>query len=41
MLIEFRITIDTKDVSGRVGRKVIMDNSTGVVLVCKEIRSVF
>lgn len=35
MLEEFRIPITAKDVGGRVGRKIIMNTETGVVLVGK------
>ena len=35
MLEEFRIPVVAKDVGGRIGRKIIMDSSTGVVLVGK------
>lgn len=33
MLEEFRIPVAARDVGGRVGRKIIMNSSTGVVLV--------
>lgn len=35
MLEEFRIPVVAKDVGGRVGRKIIMNTETGVVLVGK------
>lgn len=35
MLEEFRIPVVARDVGGRVGRKIIMNSSTGVVLVGK------
>jgi chemotaxis protein CheD len=35
MLEEFRIPILAKDVGGRVGRKIIMNSATGVVMVGK------
>ena len=35
MLEDFRIPIVSKDVGGRVGRKIIMNTETGVVLVGK------
>jgi chemotaxis protein CheD len=35
MLEEFRIPVVAKDVGGRVGRKIIMNSETGVVLVGK------
>ena len=35
MLEEFRIVVVAKDVGGRVGRKIIMNSETGVVLVGK------
>lgn len=35
MLEEFRIPVVAKDVGGRVGRKIIMNSGTGVVLVGK------
>lgn len=35
MLEEFKIPVVAKDVGGRVGRKIIMNSSTGVVLVGK------
>jgi chemotaxis protein CheD len=33
MLEEFRIPVVARDVGGRVGRKIIMNTETGVVLV--------
>lgn len=35
MLEEFRIPVVAKDVGGRVGRKIVMNTATGVVLVGK------
>jgi chemotaxis protein CheD len=35
MLGEFRISVVAKDIGGRVGRKIIMNTETGVVLVGK------
>ena len=35
MLEEFRIPVAAKDVGGRVGRKIIMNSETGVVMVGK------
>ena len=35
MLEEFRIPVVAKDVGGRVGRKIIMNTATGVVMVGK------
>lgn len=39
MLEEFRIPVVAKDVGGRVGRKIIMNSETGVVLVGKGKRA--
>ncbi|MDD2853279.1 MAG: chemotaxis protein CheD [Desulfuromonadaceae bacterium] len=39
MLEEFRIPVVAKDIGGRVGRKIIMNSSTGVVLVSKGRRA--
>ena len=39
MLAEFRIPIVAKDVGGRVGRKIIMNTESGVVLVGKGRRA--
>ena len=39
MLEEFRIPVVAKDVGGRVGRKIIMNTETGVVLVGKGRRA--
>ena len=39
MLAEFRIPVASKDVGGRVGRKIIMNTETGVVLVGKGKRA--
>jgi chemotaxis protein CheD len=39
MLEEFRITVVATDVGGRVGRKIIMNTGTGVVLVGKGRRA--
>ena len=39
MLEEFRIPVLAKDVGGRVGRKIIMNTGTGVVLVGKGRRA--
>jgi len=39
MLEEFRIPVLAKDVGGRVGRKIIMNTETGVVLVGKGRRA--
>lgn len=41
MLEDFKIPVVAKDVGGRVGRKIIMNSSTGVVLVCKGRRAAF
>jgi chemotaxis protein CheD len=35
MLDEFGIKVVAKDVGGRIGRKIIMNSATGVVLVGK------
>ena len=35
MLEEFRIPVVAKDVGGRVGRKIIMNSETGVIMVGK------
>ena len=35
MLAEFKIPVVAKDVGGRVGRKIIMNSATGVILVGK------
>jgi chemotaxis protein CheD len=40
MLDEFRIPVVAKDVGGRVGRKIIMNSETGVILVGKGKRAV-
>lgn len=40
MLEEFRIPVVAKDVGGRIGRKIIMNSFTGVVLVGKGRRTV-
>jgi chemotaxis protein CheD len=39
MLDEFRIPVSARDVGGRVGRKIIMNSATGVVLVGKGRRA--
>ncbi|NTV49660.1 MAG: chemotaxis protein CheD [Geobacteraceae bacterium] len=39
MLEEFRIPVVAKDVGGRVGRKIIMNSETGVILVGKGKRA--
>jgi chemotaxis protein CheD len=39
MLDEFRIPVVARDVGGRVGRKIIMNTETGVVLVGKGKRA--
>jgi chemotaxis protein CheD len=40
MLEEFRIPVVAKDVGGRVGRKIIMNSETGVILVGKGRKAV-
>ena len=35
MLEDFKIPVVAKDVGGRIGRKIIMNTATGVVLVGK------
>lgn len=39
MLEEFRIPVVAKDVGGRVGRKIVMNSETGVILVGKGKRA--
>jgi len=41
MLEEFRIPVVAKDVGGRVGRKIIMNSETGVILVGKGRKETF
>jgi len=40
MLADFKIPVVARDVGGRVGRKIIMNSGTGVVLVGKGKRTV-
>jgi chemotaxis protein CheD len=40
MLEEFRIPVIAKDIGGQIGRKIIMNTATGVVLVGKGKRDV-